>query len=527
MSARSLAWILIAVAVGQACGRILSAHLVLEPNLHRQAHEERSKGRTWPTERPLPSPTFSSNDRSRWATIRALVDDGTYVVGKRDMTTLYATIGLHLAASDSLQAATSYPTGYYLRTRVDEGTGNNTGIIFEDGWGSVDKVLNPSTMEFFSSKPPFLSTLLAGLYWLLKLLSGGTWNLSGEPEAVVRTTLILVNGLTFLLYLHVLARIGMRYARTDWSRLVVLAAAGFGTMVTPFLITLQNHTLATFFVLWALAHALALWERRCDGLSLPWYHFVLAGLFAAFAVANELPALAFWAGLLGLFFLWAPLRALIFYVPPALVLAGAFFYTNHQAVGQLAPAYSEFGSAWYEYEGSHWKKPEPGEVRSGIDWAFQRETKAEYAFHLLIGHHGFLSLTPLWLVALAGLVWLGLRRKRAHATAADAETTRDLPWWPPLLTLAMTAVLLAFYIRHPSGNYGGWTNGPRWLMWLSPLLLVCLYPILDRLACNRVGRWIVYVCLAFSVLSVTYRPWNPWRHPWIYDWMVWMGWPGY
>ena len=26
---------------------------------------------------------FSSNDKSRWATVRALVDDGTFVIGKR------------------------------------------------------------------------------------------------------------------------------------------------------------------------------------------------------------------------------------------------------------------------------------------------------------------------------------------------------------------------------------------------------------------------------------------------------------
>ena len=29
-------------------------------------------------------PTFGSNDRSRWATVRALVDEGTFVIGRRD-----------------------------------------------------------------------------------------------------------------------------------------------------------------------------------------------------------------------------------------------------------------------------------------------------------------------------------------------------------------------------------------------------------------------------------------------------------
>ena len=37
-------------------------------------------------------------------------------------------------------------------------------------------MLNPVTQEYVSSKPPLLSTLVAGLYWLLKHLFG--WSLS-------------------------------------------------------------------------------------------------------------------------------------------------------------------------------------------------------------------------------------------------------------------------------------------------------------------------------------------------------------
>ena len=33
------------------------------------------------------------------------------------------------------------------------------GIIFEPGWGSVDKVMDPKTKLFYSSKPPLLTVL--------------------------------------------------------------------------------------------------------------------------------------------------------------------------------------------------------------------------------------------------------------------------------------------------------------------------------------------------------------------------------
>ena len=74
-------------------------------------------------------PTFGSNDRSRWATIRALVEDGTFVIGRRDM--------------------------------QPDGTWRDTGRIFEPGYDSVDKVMDPKTQYFYSTKPPLLTMVLA------------------------------------------------------------------------------------------------------------------------------------------------------------------------------------------------------------------------------------------------------------------------------------------------------------------------------------------------------------------------------
>src|SRR5262245_14137053 len=80
---RTVAPLLIVVSVAVACARVMNAELVLEPSLYRNADDPPGK-RLWPTTVPRPMPTFSSNDRSRWATIRALVDHGTYVIGTRD-----------------------------------------------------------------------------------------------------------------------------------------------------------------------------------------------------------------------------------------------------------------------------------------------------------------------------------------------------------------------------------------------------------------------------------------------------------
>jgi hypothetical protein len=510
---RSLYILIILVAVGAACGRIVATQRVYEPSLPSR----------WPQAKPRAMPTFSSNDRSRWATVRALVDDGTYVIGRRDPAVYLASAVAPLGHLDAWQAAALAHAGYVARVR------NSTGIIFEEGYESVDKVLHPETLEFYSSKPPLLATLIAGLYWLLKTWFGWTLSLNpldpadtGDTAAVVRTIVILVNVLPFALYLHVLSGWLERWAGARWTRLFVFLAAAFATLVSPFLITLNNHTLATFAVLFALHATLRLWEAR-QARRLPragW--FALAGLCAAFAACMELPALAFGASIGLLLWIWFPMRTLLFFVPMAAIPIAAFLWTNYQAVGQLRPAYSEFGGPWYEYEGSHWRRPLPDEVRSGIDWARQHESRAEYAFHVLVGHHGVFSLTPIWLLALAGMMF---------GNFLPGEDDRGEPiLWPSFLgpvTLLVTAVVIGFYLLQ-SDNYGGFTVGLRWLMWLTPLWLLCMIPVVDRLSTSGLRRGFAGVLLALSALSANYSPWNPWRHPWLYDVLVAFDfWPGY
>ncbi len=527
-SSRSLVYfLLITVAVSAVAGRILSATFVLEPRLHRGSADDR--GRIWPATRPAPLPIFGSNDRSRWATVRALVDEGTYVIGRRDRSLVLATAVAPLGGTQPLEAAVLVQAAYVYRAkRADHG------IIFEDGWQSVDKVLHPATLEFYSSKPPLLSTLVAGLYWLLQNLLG--WTFARHTTEVVRTILLLLNGLTFWVYLRLLARLVERYGRTDWGRYYVLAAAGFATLLSLFAITFNNHSVGTFCAAVALYGTVRIWEVRNSAGGLPlggqnphagW--FALVGFFAALAVCNELPSAALAAALFVVLLCWYPRRTLLIGVPAALLPLAAFFLTNYLALGQLRPAYAELKSPWYQYEGSHWREPMPGEVKRGIDWA--KESRPIYAFHCLLGHHGLFSLTPIWLLAMVGMLW-GCLSRRTPETAIEPDPraspvgSAQFPLFLYPLSFLVTVVVVGFYLVK-TDNYGGNSNGLRWLMWLTPLWLMCLLPIADRLAARRWGRGLGYLFLGWSVLSVNYQSWNPWRHPWLYDLFVALGWPGY
>src|SRR4051812_32250377 len=128
---RSIYSLLLVAAAGLMVARVANVELLYEPSLYKAY-----PARTWPGTKPNPWPTFGSNDRARWATVKALVEDRTFVIGWR--------------IEDP-----NDPNGY-----------RDEGIIFPGtkGFGSVDVVLHPDRKEFYATKPPLLTLFVAGQY---------------------------------------------------------------------------------------------------------------------------------------------------------------------------------------------------------------------------------------------------------------------------------------------------------------------------------------------------------------------------
>lgn len=452
---RQIYWLLIAIATGAMVGRVLAVNSVDKIALETQ--RAREGRRDWQLQRPF----LSGNDRSRWCTIRALAEQGTYAI-------------------DDIQD--------------------------QPGWDTIDMVKHDG--QLYSSKPPLLPTLLAGPYWVIYRTTGAS--LASHPYSIGRGMLLFVQVLPLVVYFGLLARVVERYGTTDWGRIFVVACAVFGTFLTTFAVTLNNHIFAAASCMAAIYPAIRIvydGERR-------WRYFVLAGFFAAFTAANELPALAFFAALVVAMLMTAWRETLLAFVPAALVVATGFFGTNYAAHGSLVPAYGhrDEGENWYEYtyerggrtRDSYWLN------RQGIDKG--EPSPAMYALHTLVGHHGVFSLTPIWVLTLLGF---GLACRRSTAL-------RQLT----LLTALVSLACLVFYLSRPlvDRNYGGMTSGMRWFFWLAPLWLLAMLPAADWFAGRRGTRGFALVLLAFSVLSVSYPSWNPWTHPWLFDWFAKLGW---
>ena len=440
-----------------------------------------------------------------------------------------------------------------------------TFAIDECPWqlGTQDKVLLPEPFppegrepaeHFYSSKPPLLPTLIAGVLWPVRAATGVPLDAKVEQPRAQRTevqsidderpadeskilaedpqrgyrviditpeapaewpvnvlyfnpVIVLFNVLPMLVGLVLYARLLDRYAASDWAWFLGLAGAGLGTNLLIFNTTLNNHTIAAWSAIYALYAFLRIWD---DGRR-HWTYFALAGFFGAFCACNELPAAAFGVLLFLLLAFKAPGRTFAAFVPSALIPIVAFCGTLYLATGEWRPwevVYAKFtqegADSPYRYPGSYWLSP------LGTDWFDQHpEPWPRYLFHLLLGHHGIFSLTPIVLFSALGMLRsiLGFDRR-----------LRVFSW----MTLGLSTLLIAFYVVQ-THNYGGSTQGARWLFWLFPFWLILLPLGLDAVEGRPWGRRLALLALFFSVFNTGYGLSQPWSHPWILDMLEHLG----
>ena len=467
----------------------------------------------------MKSPTqLEANDISRWCTVASLLERGTYAI---DDCPWQEKTQDKVLKPDKL-AAPGQDTSALQRLEYS---------IAPASWKTGEP-----TKRFYSSKPPLLPTIIAGVLYPIRKASGlsvedarftpraerevekpdpadpsKTIKVRETPDPIrwnyyvfyFKPIIVLLNLAPMLALLILYAKFLDRYAATnDWAWMAGLFAAAWGTYLFSFDQTLNNHTVAATSAFFALYLAMKIW----DGRSASGWTFAGCGFWGAFCAANELPAALFGLMLFVGVFAKAPRKTLLWFIPAALVPIAAFLVTQYLAMGQFKPVYEEFGTETYNYEGSYWNAPYEFDYLN-----VKPESKAVYLFHMTLGHHGIFSLTPIVLFCLIGAFRALRGESRGMATVA-------------IFTLLLTIAMLAFYDWNPKArNYGGSTQGLRWLFWLFPFWLMTLPPGLEPGKESRIYRWLSLLALMASVFSVGYAIRHPWSHPWIVDFMEQIG----
>ncbi len=482
-------------------------------------------------------PFFSANDRSRWCTIAALAVNGSYEIDE-------------------------------LLELRDPKTRRRT-------WYTIDLVRHRGAdgkQHFYSSKPPLLPTLYTGVYLVIRNLTGAT--LMEEPFFVVRSMLVVVNLLPLIAFWWMMIRWIEREQLGGWAERVACLFVLWGTFLSTFVTTLNNHLPAAIAVgvsLWCIDRIAIRKDRR-------WRWFVLCGLAASFGGANELPALSWVAAAGAILGLVDARRALLAYVPGLLPVALAFFALNYAAHGEWIPAYAHrgVGEKLFEFESSTDIAQLTGEQvaqelqahgvecstnakveaarRSGVYEFWDADNELRFALQaspaqsrVSVHQWGDWYDYP-------GSYWTSERKQGVD----KGEPNRGLyifhvlfghhgifsltPFWFVTLwgcwvvwrdraswkiwqdhrLLIMSAiaatslVAIGFYLARPleDRNYGGVASGFRWAFWLTPLWLVLAFYGLKELR-NWRGRRAVEMALLMSVFSASYAWTNPWVSPWL------------
>ncbi|HPD32146.1 MAG TPA: hypothetical protein PLL20_19305 [Phycisphaerae bacterium] len=527
--------------------------------------------------------------------------------------------------------------------------------------------------HFYSSKPPLLSTCVAGVVMGLEKIvspimampsvheyltgsrpevrsgaatqpagtqpsqtpSPGSFTFREHPMFYMRAAVLLVQLVPFLIMIWVIRQRVIEQTDSPFVQNFCVGAAALATFLTSYAAPLNNHIVAAYCAMFALHAMLRVWY---DGRR-EWYWFLIAGLFGGLCHGLELPATLLTLAILVALFWKEPRRALVVGLPAMLIPIAASLYTTYLVTGSVTPIPMRFDepNGPFFYDGSYWH-PNNYYTPRGVSIDFLQEPKQKYMFHLLVGHHGFFSLTPLFVLSLIGIGrhMAGIRARRAvlasvvlaaiflaaailwkadaggsslswprpdaarvastHAMAGDvsaasadsADGSRFTRWWAdfklglaciktavshPVAAidqaadllwgrgfLAFIAILLVvnlgMYLGEPdqkhsllaagtlflflavllfytfrTHNYAGVCQGPRWMFWMIPLWLLMLPAGIGPLAERRVGRWLCYLCLFVSLLSVFWglpRPDEdvratdrPFTSSWLHDYMRW------
>lgn len=350
-------------------------------------------------------------------------------------------------------------------------------------------------MHYYSSKPTLLPTVIAALLFPLRKLSGvpldgqiatGFDDGLGAEEIYFKIALILIHVAPFYFFLRRYCRLADRLATGDWAWSLSILSAAFGTQLITFSTTLNNHTVAAFAAFSAVVTTAKIWGTSTSSRG----SFISAGFFSGLAACYELPALALVAILTALLIVRSPKITLAAFVPAACLPLALAAATQVAALGEFAPAYADRDS--YRYAGSYWNQP------TGLD--AKQESKHVYLVHATIGHHGIFSLAPALVVAV-----IGMARGVVDVQRPLAVVTRA--------TFVLSLVVCEFYLFF-TANYGGASQAFRWLVWLFPLWLLSLPEGFDLLERSCWGRRLGVVLAFASVASVASGLGSPWSDPW-------------
>ena len=225
-------------------------------------------------------------------------------------------------------------------------------------WGTydIDKTRYVNTIDkvklnghFLSSKPPLLPTTTAGAYWLFRQVTGDDIR-TQEYNVVLFCNFVMV-GLPHLLLLVFFFRFLSMTLKKPEAIIIALAGMCFCYLGLGYAIELNNHSVAAAVAFISFYYAYRIRHSKDARTK----HWILAGLLAGCLPGLDVPS-TFISGCIGLYLLtFDKKKTLTLFLPAMIPGIAAHFIMTYIASGSVVPVYLRKEA--YDYPGSYWRKP--------------------------------------------------------------------------------------------------------------------------------------------------------------------------
>lgn len=338
--------------------------------------------------------------------------------------------------------------------------------------------------QYYSSKPPVLSLLGAGVYWVMYHFFQQKLYISTTHEniSIYFINLILIGGSIILLIVFFYK--SLKYFNLgEKNRYFLSSILVLSTLIFSYSGGLNNHIPCAALIFVAFYYLL---KQIKEGYSRG--RAFVSGFFLAAAFAVEPLSSIFFIFCLFIFqfFNYNFRRRILYYI---LGLAPMFiFYAllNIISIGRLLPTY--FYKDLYNFPGSYWLNP--------IGFDLISQPKIEYLFNLLFGTHGLFIYSPILIFFFYGLKKIIMNQEN--------KEIKSLTY-----AIVVSIIIYIFSVVFITNNFGGDAYGARWFISFIPLLffyLAIYYPEIKK-RLHILFVLLLVFSLIFSVIGYL-QPWS-------------------
>ncbi len=341
--------------------------------------------------------------------------------------------------------------------------------------------------DYYSSKPPVLSVIGAGVYYVLhnfiNLNFGNPvdFYLTNNNITVYIITLLLV-GSTFILLLYYLYKSFELFKIKKKYQNILLLGFGLGTLYLPFSITLNNHTIAGSLLFVSFYYLLKIKQNKKENLK---RYIIIISLLTSLSATIDLPTgLTF----LILFYIYLNSELKKYKWKKYYILNSAPFLIlhlclNYIIIGDILPAqlHPEY---WEDFD-------KMLEANNGNIFL--------YIFNIYFGSRGLLLYSPILLFSFYSM--FKIIRDKNNILRKEV-----------VLILSGFIIISLFYILKFRG-YTGSTYGFRWFIAITPLIYFFTMYIFKESIYKNNKKIIFQIIMLLSILISIIGLNDPWVYP--------------